>query len=462
MADFAADSGTVPSAPASFTESLDATFDAPSEQEETVVQEGTPDTPEAEPQAPAQEDKPVDLVAPPVEEEQAPEDEEVGQPKITENAKGEKTWHYPESRARILMQDRQFAQQLREAIPGITVQDASEHFQSHVDMLKMEEDIKSGDPASYDRFINNYFGESSAQNPIPLASFAVRAANLLKDTNPQAFAQVASKTVEALRTMDPQGFEKSVLVPAVAQKFEGFYQSAWQKLQQAQISGNQANVQEAQRELYRVQLSDYYLTGEYRKAPQALGNQPDPLASQRAEIERGRAEIYNHNQQQQQQVAQAWTQKVTDQYEKGLADRVSKTLENVKSHYDPAALQMIQNSILSETKAALAKTSEWKDLYDLEVKRAGQAKSEPALSAAITKYLNRAEPMLKANAKRLIPATTRAVVDANKQAHQAATTASNRRAPGTGDPVRKSIVSNPANAGSRKDFMAELNAMIPT
>lgn len=460
MSDFSADAGTSPSSPASFTDSLDATFDASPESEETVVQEGTPEVTDTEPPvAPAEVTPPVEPAVP---ETEAPEDDEVGQPKITENAKGEKTWHYPESRARILMQDRQFAQQLREAIPGITVQDASEHYASHVDLMKSEEDIRSGDPAAYDRFIQNYFGETSAQNPIPLASFAVRAANLLKDTNPSAFATVASKTVEALRSMDPKGFNDSVLIPAVQAKFDGLYTNAWSKLQQAQISGNQANIQEAQRGLYRVQLSDYHLTGAYKKAPQSLGEQPDPLASQRAEIERGRAEIQNHNQRQQQAASQAWTQKVNTQYETGLADRVSKTLENVKSHYDPAALKMIQNSILSETKTALEQNSEWKDLYDIEVKRARQSNSEPALAAAVTKYLNRAEPMLKANAKRLLPATTKAVVDANKQAHLAANTASSRRAPGTGDPVRKSIVGNPANAGSRKDFMAELNAMIPT
>src|SRR5690349_19466228 len=128
MPEFAADAGTAPSAPASFTESLNSVFDAPTEPEERVVQEGTPEAPpepESEPAAPAPVQPPQETKTP--EAEPLPEDEEVGQPKITENAKGEKTWHYPESRARILMQDRQFAQQLREAIPGITVQEATEH-----------------------------------------------------------------------------------------------------------------------------------------------------------------------------------------------------------------------------------------------------------------------------------------------------------------------------------------------
>lgn len=426
------------STPASMSAELDSMFSesaTPSTEPVQETQQTAPELTQADVTPPAEE------TAQPVAEETAPEspfeDDEIGEPRITDNGKGQKEYHYPEKKAQMMLANHKFAKELREAIPGLTIQDATTHYQAFANMAKLNHALASGDVRSF------------------LAQW--------NESAPGSVPQIAISAAQALYDVEPEVFEREIATPVIANALQSMEREAFEELRSAQASGDPEAVKIANQRVFAAQYASWKATGRYTMLDKGNAPVQDPFAAQREAFEREKQTFHQQRQQEAQQRYQGIQRDFDTRLNTRFDSMIERTMEKVKDHFaaNPNFKNVTSKYLAQEVKDRIGENTAWSAVYNTEKEKALRSGDAKALGDVEKKYLSRAESLLVAELKKVVPSATKATVDASKQRHEALA-ASQRKEVGNGKPAPQSIVSNPAKAGSYKSWEKELDALIQT
>ncbi|HYV62620.1 MAG TPA: hypothetical protein VE958_08090, partial [Bryobacteraceae bacterium] len=112
-------------------------------------------------------------------------DSEIGEPQIVDGPSGEKLHQYTPEQSLALHSNSRFAQELRAAIPDITVQDAISHDQAYTDLSKIVHDMRRGAPDGVQRFANMILKESGGSRFA--AGLTEQLVNHVRQNDPMAY-----------------------------------------------------------------------------------------------------------------------------------------------------------------------------------------------------------------------------------------------------------------------------------
>lgn len=370
--------------------------------------------------------------------------DDIGDPKIVD-FKGKKEWHFTPEKGARLIENHKFVQELREAIPGLTVEDAKAHYQSDTHLKELWNDFLNG---GTDRLAATMAQVSqNNRNPEAFANLAFSAALTLKNQNPQAFRQM---------------IEKPITDGHMARYMDRVQDTGLQELQQARESGDQAKFNQAAYKLWAVQQQAYEATGKYKTEDGYRGKtqQAPPEMSQREMAQE--QELQQHRQaaqQRQQQAVQHWEKTFNTDRDSRVQSVITSGLEKIKDYIPGTPTQQAawKTHISSLVTGKLEGDPSFVSRFNLDRAAAMRSGDEARRGAVLAQWENRAKGIVNGELRKLIAEHTASQLDQNGKAHSARKAADARREPGGGlTPVPKSIVVPPQN-GSKVDFKRELD-----
>jgi|SRR5689334_3918359 len=371
-----------------------------------------------------------------------PADDEIGEPEITTSRDGAKKWHFSETKGKLLVSEHQELRQIREQIPEFTPEAAVEHYQGFTDLRRMNADLISGDPNRIGTFVQH------------LVNVAVDSGN------PQAFGQMVAHGTRVLAGSAPQVFNSTIAEPIITTSFDALYPAAFDALRQAEASRDPKRISAAQAEIFRIQRTNWELTGRYKQIDDARS--VDPYAQQRAELQQEERRINAIRHQHFQEQSKQWEANANAKRESAVMEIADELLSKVKEGFKdrPALLEMIRTGVLSGVEKKVSENAEWKSLYDLDMESARRSGSERDLDKAVKRYAARAKSIITSEVKRLLPQATNTVVEQNRQRHQQLANSASQKNLAGGSPVRRSIAPDLTKVGTAvkgRDPSAEID-----
>ncbi len=407
MADTAVPQGT--SAPESVSGMIDAALASP-EAEAAPPELDTPEEPAAEPEAePVEEPAPEPEPEPEAEEQPTAEPEPEPEPEPTDEIQPDKvstdgkTYFFRAAKAKALLADRQFVNDIRAKIPHATVETLEGHYEQAVEHRELLDDLNSGDPGRVARRVERFIGENS--DPRIVGLFTDNVVRATAQRYPQAYQQIEGKVLAT--------YTKSL------------YDAALRTNDKALLA--------------LAQNLDFKQRGKF------LGEtdfaQRDPHADRLADIERRERELNERQNRERAAFVEQQMAAAKQAEEAAITEDIEKALEPVaKAFKDTPHWRHMTRDIRDAIEEAKKANPTWKRQYDIQEARVKQNPTEESKAALATMMRQFAAPVIAKNKKAVIEAHTQTVMGKAAAAHQKQQQIAAKREPTGGSPVQRATL----------------------
>ncbi len=275
-----------------------------------------------------------------------------------------------------------FAQAIQRFAP--TVEAAREHYERANDFMEMHYDFS--DPEGLGRWMDYW----QKENPANFAELARQLPGRVQSLNPQVHSELQSK----------------------------FVATYWDKQYEAAESAQDAA------KFHEIQKAQYAVEGTYRDK---MGK-PDPLATQRKELEARQAAMDKRDTQQRDSHWTNTAKSILTDKAKALQGEISNALKPVESKFSKDQLDAFWDRIANVVDRKMKEDFEWSRNHEIgfgAMKRAtmdalkGGKRLElaPHVKAHVQEYLSYARPIIQETARALIGQATARQVQQNQQQH---------------------------------------------
>ncbi len=336
--------------------------------------------PETEPQVDDQQPEPEVEAAPPADDPNAPP--------VTEQQleEGIKPWgnDYRVTKPRMdtFVAHKNFAQAIQRFAP--TVEVARQQYHDSNDLLEMRSDFSTPEG------LNNWMGFWERENPATFAELARQIPDRIQQLNPQVHSELQSK----------------------------FVASYWDKQYE------QAEAAQDRTKFYEIQKAQYALEGTYRKD---MGK-PDPLATQRKQLEARQAEMDKRDTQQRDQHWTNTAKSISTDKAKQLQGAISEALKPVEGKFSKDQLDAFWDRIANVVDRKMKEDFEWSRNHEIgfgamkratldALKSGKRLELAPHVKAHVQEYIAYARPIIQETARALIGQATARQVQQNREQH---------------------------------------------
>jgi hypothetical protein len=407
MSDTAVPTGT--SAPDSVSGMIDAALDAPMEATADAPPEldAPAEEPEPEPEAESMEEpEPEPEPEPEVEPEQAPEPEPEPEPtdeiqpdKVSQDGK---TYFFRAAKAKALLADRQFVNDIRAEIPNATVEQLKQQYARTVALDEQIDNVDSGDPERVARAADWFLEGATPQG---IGVFADHMVRTVAQKYPEVYRQISGKVLA--------GYTQSLYDAALK-------------------TGDKAL-------LALAQNLDYKQRGKFMG--EADFARRDPYAERAADLERREREL---NDRQARERAAFVDQQMTAAkaaQDAAITEDIEKALEPVaKAFKDTPHWRHMIRDFRDAIEEAIKANPTWKRQYDIQERKVRQNPTEESKAALATMMRQFAAPVIAKNKKAVIEAHTQTVMGKAAAAHQKQQQIAAKREPTGGSPVQRATL----------------------
>ena len=419
MSDTAVPSGT--SAPDSVSGMIDAAMAAPeaetappeldtpieepaSEPEAEAVEE-----PEAEPQPePEEEDQ---LVAEPEPEPEPEPTDEIQPDKVSQDGK---TYFCRAAKAKALLADRQFVNDIRAKIPNATVEALTDNYSRVVALDELLDDLDSGDSGRVGKAAGYFMGEQ--QNPQSVALFADQVVRTAAQRHPQVYQQIAGKVIS------------------------GYVQTLYD---QALKSGDKGL-------LALAQNIDFKQRGKFMG--EADFAQRDPHSDRLADIERRERELTERQSRERASFVDQQMAAAKSAEESAITEDIEKALEPVaKAFRDTPYWRHMTRDIRDAIGEAIKANPNWKRQYDLQERKTRQNPTDEAKATLTAMMRQFAAPIIAKQKKAVIETHTQTVMGKAAAAHQKQQQIAAKKEPAGGSPVQRATLAQKVREAKTQD-----------
>ncbi|HWR49920.1 MAG TPA: hypothetical protein VN428_02365 [Bryobacteraceae bacterium] len=398
------------SAPADMSDTQDAPPDleAPTEEiaDEPAVEAAPEPEPEPEPDAPTE-------VEPAAEAQPEPEldpTDDIEPDKVSNDGK---TYFFRAAKAKALLADRQFVNNIRAKIPNATVEQLEQHYVRTVALDEALEKMDSADPVLVAEAAGWFIGGA---NPQSIGAFADHVVRTVASEHPQAYRKIAGKIVG--------GYTKSLYDAAVKSGDKGL--------------------------LALAQNLDFKQRGKFMDEADFANR--DPHADRAADLERREREYQARIDGERRQFVEQQFSAAKQAEETAVSEDIEKALAPVAEAFkDTPQWRHMTRDIRDSIDEAIKANPTWKRQYDAQERRVRSNPTEESKAALTTMMRQFVAPIIAKSKKAVIETHTQTVMGKAADAHRKQQQLAAKREPAGGSPVQRASLAQKVREAKTQD-----------
>ncbi|HXC05797.1 MAG TPA: hypothetical protein VNZ86_13640 [Bacteroidia bacterium] len=301
-----------------------------------------------------------------------------------------------------------------------TVAQMRDYHAAYRDRVVMDHHLNSGDPKGAQTFIQFAMGQNRGQAAEILAA---NIAPTLASSNPDAYV-------------------------AASMPFMTNYETAlWDRWKTTPAGPDKEDLWRTAQMVHRDLTGNWMSEGDLGVAPQG-GNQPDPLAGERQQLEEQRQQIQQERQQNVTAFNQRWDNGIATSTTNSLLSEVDKALAPLKSMHSkaPRMYEAARKDYYDSIVRAVQSNKHAWDMFQVKISQARRLGTPQAAQQVVGEYMQMAIPAIKASFRQFLRETGAVMTNISDARHAQLSSIDSKRdvggngtnpTPGKGAPVTR-------------------------